>query len=142
MLDKLACKAFYCCLDGYFGYLQIPIARRDQEKTTFTCPYGTFAYRRMSFELCNTPATFQRCMMSILFIYLIESCIEILMDDVSIFGTCFDTWLHNLNVVLKRCRDTRLVLNLENFQFMVKKSIVLGLKLSHVVIEVDLAKVE
>ncbi|GKD54785.1 reverse transcriptase domain-containing protein [Tanacetum coccineum] len=38
---------------------------QDQEKTTFTCPYGTFAYRRMPFGLCNAPGTFQRCMMAI-----------------------------------------------------------------------------
>ncbi|GJX52399.1 reverse transcriptase domain-containing protein [Tanacetum coccineum] len=47
------------------GFFQIPIALEDQEKTTFTCPYGTFAYRRMSFGLCNAPATFQRCMTAI-----------------------------------------------------------------------------
>ncbi|GJV17264.1 reverse transcriptase domain-containing protein [Tanacetum coccineum] len=43
----------------------IPIDPKDQEKTTFTCPYGTFAYRRMPFGLCNAPGTFQRCMMAI-----------------------------------------------------------------------------
>ncbi|XP_057250009.1 uncharacterized protein LOC130591109 [Beta vulgaris subsp. vulgaris] len=48
--------------DGYSGYFQVAIAPEDQEKTTFTCPFGTFAYRRMSFGLCNAPATFQRCM--------------------------------------------------------------------------------
>nr|GEW21085.1 reverse transcriptase domain-containing protein [Tanacetum cinerariifolium] len=51
---------FYCFLDGFSGYFQIPIDPRDQEKTTFTCPYGTFAYRRMPFGLCNAPSTFQR----------------------------------------------------------------------------------
>ena len=58
-------KEFYCFLDGYSGYNQILIAPKDQEKTTFTCPFGTFSYRRMPFRLCNAPATFQRCMLSI-----------------------------------------------------------------------------
>ncbi|KAM2686681.1 hypothetical protein EV2_009543 [Malus domestica] len=59
MLERLAGHSFYCFLDGYSGYNQIVIAPEDQEKTTFTCPFGTFAYRRMPFGLCNAPATFQ-----------------------------------------------------------------------------------
>ncbi|GKB04585.1 hypothetical protein Tco_0832728, partial [Tanacetum coccineum] len=58
MLERLAGNEFYCFLDGFFGYFQIPIDPQDQEKTTFTCPYGTFAYRRMPFGLCNAPGTF------------------------------------------------------------------------------------
>ncbi|KAG7585655.1 Ribonuclease H-like superfamily [Arabidopsis thaliana x Arabidopsis arenosa] len=65
MLERLANHPYYCFLDGYSGFFQIPIHPNDQEKTTFTCPYGTFAYRRMPFGLCNAPATFQRCMTSI-----------------------------------------------------------------------------
>jgi len=78
MLEKLANISFYCFLDDYSGYLQIPIDERDQEKTTFTCSYGTFAYRRIRFGICNAPATFQRCMVSF-FSNLIENCIEIFM---------------------------------------------------------------
>ncbi|BBN70423.1 transposable element gene [Prunus dulcis] len=85
MLERLAGHSHYCFLDGYSGYNQIAIAPEDQEKTTFTCPFGTFAYRRMPFGLCNAPATFQRCMMSI-FSDMVERFIEVFMDDFSVFG--------------------------------------------------------
>nr|GFB73573.1 reverse transcriptase domain-containing protein [Tanacetum cinerariifolium] len=59
MLERLAGNEYYCFLDGFSGYFQIPIDPKDQEKTTFTCPYRTFAYKRMPFGLCNAPGTFQ-----------------------------------------------------------------------------------
>ena len=71
---------------GYSGYNQIIIALEDQVKTTFTCLYGTYAFRRMSFGLYNALTTFQRCMMAI-FAYLVENITEIFMDDFSVFGT-------------------------------------------------------
>nr|GEW54877.1 hypothetical protein [Tanacetum cinerariifolium] len=62
MLERLAENEFYYFLDGFLGYFQIPIDPQDQEKTTFTCPYGTFAYRRMPFGLCNAPAlNWEKC---------------------------------------------------------------------------------
>nr|GEZ55817.1 hypothetical protein [Tanacetum cinerariifolium] len=63
MLERLAGNQYYCFLDSFSGYFQIPIDPKDQEKTTFTCPYGTFAYRRMPFGLCNASGTFQRKML-------------------------------------------------------------------------------
>ncbi|GJS96084.1 reverse transcriptase domain-containing protein [Tanacetum coccineum] len=85
MLERFAGNEFYYFLDGFSGYFQIPIDPQDQEKTTFTCPYGTFAYRRMSFGLCNAPGTFPRCMMAI-FHDMIEKTMEVFMDDFSVFG--------------------------------------------------------
>ena len=58
MLERVVRHEFYCFLDGYSGYNQIEIALEDQEKTTFTCPFGTFAFIKMPFELCNAPETF------------------------------------------------------------------------------------
>ncbi|GKE57987.1 hypothetical protein Tco_1497172, partial [Tanacetum coccineum] len=75
MLERLARHEYYCFLDGFSGYFQILIALEDQEKTTFTCPYGTFTYIRMSFRLYNAPATFQRCITAI-FHELIEDSME------------------------------------------------------------------
>ncbi|XP_021834473.1 uncharacterized protein LOC110774242, partial [Prunus avium] len=141
MLERLAGHSYYCFLDGYSGYNQIPIAPEDQEKTTFTCPFGTFAYRRMPFGLCNAPATFQRCMMSI-FSDMVERFIEVFMDDFSVFGSSFDSCLHNLALVLKRCEETNLVLNWEKCHFMVQEGIVLGHKISAKGIEVDKAKID
>ena len=89
MLERLSSHKYYCFLDGYNAYNQIAIVLEDQEKTTFTCPFDTFAYRRMLFGLCNASATFQRCMMSI-FSYMVEKCIEVFMDDFNVFGFNFD----------------------------------------------------
>jgi len=86
MLERLSGHAYYCFLDRYSGYNQITIAPQDQEKTTFTCPYDTFAYKRMLSGLCNAPTTFQRCMMAI-FYGMVERFIEVIMDDFSIFGS-------------------------------------------------------
>nr|GEU52257.1 reverse transcriptase domain-containing protein [Tanacetum cinerariifolium] len=107
---------YYCFLDGFSGYFQIPMDPQDQEKTTFTYPYGTFTYRSMPFGLCNAPVTFQR----------------------NSFRTC----LSYLDKMLKRCEDTNLCLNWEKSHFMVKENIVLGHKISKNEIEVDKAKVD
>ncbi|GJS36078.1 reverse transcriptase domain-containing protein [Tanacetum coccineum] len=141
MLERLAGNEYYCFLDGFSGYFQIPIDPKDQEKTTFTCPYGTFAYRRMPFGLCNAPGTFQRCMMAI-FHDMIEKTMEVFMDDFSVFGDSFSTCLTHLEKMLKRCEDTNLSLNWEKSHFMVREGIVLGHKISKSGLEVDRAKVE
>ena len=141
MLERLAGHSHYCFLDGYSGYNQIAIAPEDQEKTTFTCPFGTFAYRRMPFGLCNAPGTFQRCMTSI-FSDLVEGIIEIFMDDFSVMGNSFGDCLRNLSSVLARCKQAHLVLNWEKSHFMVKEGIVLGHIISGKGIEVDKAKID
>ncbi|GJX04518.1 putative nucleotidyltransferase, ribonuclease H [Tanacetum coccineum] len=141
MLERLCGNEYYCFLDGFSGFFQIPIAPEDQEKTTFTCPYGTFAYRRMPFGLCNAPATFQRCMTAI-FHDMVEDFMEVFMDDFSVFGNSFDCCLANLDRMLARCEETNLVLNWEKCHFMVKEGIVLGHKISGAGIEVDRAKID
>ncbi|GJS35497.1 reverse transcriptase domain-containing protein [Tanacetum coccineum] len=144
MLERLAGNGYYFFLDGFFGYFQIPIDPQDQEKTTFTCPYRTFAYRRLPFGLCNAPGTFQRCMIAI-FHDMIKETMEVFMDDFSVFRDSFSSCLSHLDMMLKRCKDTNLVLNWEKCHFMVKEGIVLGHKISKSrieVVEVDRAKVD
>ncbi|GJW10206.1 reverse transcriptase domain-containing protein [Tanacetum coccineum] len=128
-------------MDGFSGYFQIPVDPQDQEKTAFTCPYGTFAYRRMPFGLCNAPSTFQRCMMAI-FHDMIEETMEVFMDDFSVFGDSLSSCLSHLDKMLKRCEDTNLVLNWGKCHFMVKEGIVLGHKILKYGIEVDRTKVD
>jgi hypothetical protein len=110
MFERLAKHSFFCFLDGYYGYHQILIYPDDQSKTTFTYPYGTYAYRRMSFGLCNALASFQRCMMSI-FSDMIEETMKVFMDDFSVYGKTFNDCLKNLDKVLQRCEEKHLVLN-------------------------------
>jgi hypothetical protein len=101
MLEQLVKHSFFCFLDGYSGYHHIPIHPDDQSKTTFTCPYGTYAYHRMSFGLCNAPASFQWCMMSI-FSDMIEGPLS---------RKTFDHCLENLDEVLQRYQEKDLILN-------------------------------
>ncbi|KAI3670926.1 hypothetical protein L1987_87570 [Smallanthus sonchifolius] len=140
IIEKLAVQKFYGFLDGYSGYNKIAIHPEDQQKTTFTCPYGTFTFRRMPFGLGNAPATFQRCMMSI-FSDMIGESMKVFMDDFSIFGITFETCLNQLTKVLKRCVETNMVLSWEKSHFMVQEGVVLGHVISSKGIEVDHAKI-
>ena len=141
MLEKVAGHEFYCFLDGYSRYNQIEIALEDQEKTMFTCPFGTFSFKKMPFGLCNAPGTFQRCMMGI-FSDMIELILDIFMDDFSVLGDSYEGCLETLWKVLERCQEKNLVLNWEKCHFMVTQGIVLGHIVSKKGIEVYKAKVE
>ena len=141
ILERVARHPHYCFLDGYSSYYQIPIALEDQENTTFTSLFRTFAFRRMPFVLCNASATIQRCMLSI-FSDMVENCLEVFMDDLTVFDNSFDTCLDNLENFLKRCKEKGLVLNWGKCHFMTTSGIVLGHVVSSKGIEVDKAKIE
>ena len=141
ILERVSGHMFYCFLDGYSGYYQIEIALEDQGKTTFTCPFATFAFRRMPFGLCNAPATFQRCKISI-FSDMVEKFLEVFMDDLSVFGDFFDNCLNKLKLVLARCEEKCLVLNWGKCHFMVTSGIVLGHVVSSRGIELDKSKID
>ncbi|TYK13526.1 RNA-directed DNA polymerase-like protein [Cucumis melo var. makuwa] len=111
-LNAATKKEMFLLFGWHSGYNQITIALKDQHKTTFTCPYGTFAFRRMPFDLCNASRTFQK------------ECLNILEE------------------LLKRCEETRLILNWEKCHFMVTVGSVLGHKIAHVELEVDPTKID
>jgi hypothetical protein len=103
MLERLSKKTHFCFLDGYSGFSQITVKKQDQEKTTFTCPYGTDAYRRMPFGLCNAPATFK------------DACLLFFMDFVKKLWRY--SWTISLSmellliivctILIKFCRDVK-----------------------------------
>ena len=141
LLERVSGHPFYCFLDGYSDYFQIEIAADDQDKTTFTCPFGTYAYRRMPFGLCNAPATFQHCMLNI-FSDMVERIMEVYIDDITVYGESFDECLIHLEIILHRCIEKNLVLNWGKCHFMVNQGIVLGHIIYERGIKVDKAKVE
>ena len=124
---QLAGHPFYYFLDSYSGYNLIPIAPEDQEKTTFTSPYGTFAFRWMPFGLSNSSTTFQRCMMAIFF-DMVECFAELFVDNFSIFGSFFDSCLENLALVLHLCEEINLILNWEKCHLWYKRALFLGIR--------------
>ena len=141
LLERVSGHPLYCFLDGYSRYFQIEIALEDQEKTTFTCPFDTYAYRRMPFGLCNASTTFQRCMLS-MFSDMVERIMEVYMDDITVYGGNFEECLTNLEAILQRCIEKNLVLNWEKCHFIVNQGIILGHIISSRGIEVDKAKIE
>ena len=116
VLDGLAGKKFFSFLDGFSGYNQIQISPEDQDKTTFTCPWGTLAYRVLPFGLCNAPATFQRAVLSI-FAELVHDSVEIYMDDFTPYGSNFQEALSSLGKVLTKCIEMNLFLSPEKCEF-------------------------
>ncbi|RDY14459.1 Retrovirus-related Pol polyprotein from transposon 17.6, partial [Mucuna pruriens] len=77
-----------------------------------------------------------------IFSNLLEDCMEVFMDDFTVYADTFDACLRNLARVLKRCIETDLVLNFEKCHFMVAEGIVLGHLVSSRGIEVDKAKID
>eukprot|EP00253_Pinus_taeda_P003814 PITA_03814 len=141
VLDTLAGKKLFSFLDGFSGYNQIQIAPEDQDKTTFTCPLGTFAYRVLPFGLCNAPTTFQRAILSI-FVDLINEGLEVYMDDFTPYGDDFDPALDTLEKVLQCCIATRLCLSHEKCYMMMTKGLILGHYISAAGIQVDPPKIQ
>jgi len=140
VLDSLSLKKLFFFLDGSSGYNQIRIAPQDQDKTTFTSPWGTFSYRVLPFGLCNAPVTFQRAVIGI-FSDMLNDSMEIFMDDFTPYGVTFGDALQNLEKVLKQCIQAHLFLSTEKCHMMMNGGIVLGHFISFLGIQIDPSKV-
>ena len=129
VLYGLAGKKLFSFLNGFNGYDQVQICLEDQDKTKFTCAWGTFSYRILPFGLCNALATFQREFLSI-FAELVHDAMEIYMDDFTPYGCDFQEALSNLGKVLHKCIEMDLSLSIEKCKFLMTEGTVLGHSIS------------
>lgn len=141
VLDTLSGKQYFSFLDGYSGYNQIQIALEDQDNTNFTYPWGTYAYRVLPFGLCKAPSTFQRAVLGIFF-DLIHDCVEVYMDDFTVYGDTFHEALANLEKILIRCQETNLALSHEKCKMLLTEGIMLRHHILANRIQVDPSKIE
>ena len=97
-------------IDGFSGYNQISVNGADREKTTFTTPWVTFMYEKMSFGLMNAGATFQRAM-DITFVEERDRFVVIYLDDITVFSKLDEEHLMHLKHIFGKCRKYGLSLN-------------------------------
>jgi hypothetical protein len=135
----LSGNKYFPFLDGFSGYNQIQIAPKYEEKTTFTFPWGTYAYRVLPFGLCNVQTTFQRAVLAIF--SDLTNCVEVYMDDFTVHGKDFQEALTSLEKVLIRCKETNLSLSNEKSKMILTEGIVLGHHISGSRMRVDPEKV-
>ena len=112
-------------LDLNSGYWQVEVAPEHRQKTAFCTQEGLFEFNVMPFGLCNTPATFQRLMDSVLAGLQWSACL-VYIDDIIIMGRSFEEHLQNLQQVFERLRIAGLKLHPGKCQFLQKEVYFLG----------------
>jgi hypothetical protein len=137
----LSRKKYFSFLDGYSRYNQILIALEDQDKTSFTYPWGTYAYRVLPFGLCNDLATFQQEILGI-FVDLIHDCVEVYMDEFTVYENTYQEALDNLDKVLIICQEMNLSLSHVKCKLLLIEGVVLGHHFSSEGIKVYSSKIE
>jgi len=116
LLQKVSGARVMSFLDGFSGYDQIVIQLEDQEKTSFTIPWGTFMYSKMPFGLMNVGATFERAM-DIAFVGEKEKFVLIYLDDITIFSSSHKDHLQHLKKVFLKCRQFGIFVNTKKSVF-------------------------
>jgi hypothetical protein len=140
ILDECVGSEAFSFMDGFSGYNQIQTNPKDQHKTIFICPWGTFAYRKMPFGLKNAGATFQRAM-NFSFQDL-KHIVEAYLDDLVAHSRKRADHVTHLRLVFERCHYYRIRLNPHKCIFCVKSSRLLGFLVFETRIMVDPLKVE
>jgi hypothetical protein len=128
-------------IDGFSGYNQIAVSEHDKEKTTFTTPWGTFMYEKMSFGLMNAGATFQRAM-DITFVGERDKFVVIYLDDLTVFSKSDEDHLIHLKKTFEKCRKFGLSLNPKKYHFVMQEGKLLGHIVSRDRIQIDPKRVE
>lgn len=131
----------FSLMDGFSGYNQIKIAHKDQEKTTCTCPWGTFCWNIIPFGLKNFGATYQRDMTTI-FHDMMHTFMEDYVDDILEKSHTREDHLEILDKIFDRLEQYKLRLNPNKCNFRVTLVKLLGYIISAHGIEVDLEKVK
>ena len=139
LVDSTAGHAMFSFMDGYSGYNQIKLAARDQSKTSFTTPWGTFCYTVMPFGLKNAGATYQRAM-AVIFHDQMRKIMDAYVDDILVKSKEEEDHLEALDQVFKRLILYKLRLNPQKCVFGVESGKLLGFLVSKKGIEVDPAK--
>jgi hypothetical protein len=141
ILQKVVGSQKMLMLDGFFGYNQIMVHTDDQEKKTFTTPWGTFMYAKMPFGLMNAGENFQRAMdinvsnekYKFIFIYL---------DDITVYSVSYEEHLEDLRRAFQKCRKFVISLNPKKSNFGMEEGKLLGNIISKVGINIDANRFE
>ncbi|RVX23028.1 Retrovirus-related Pol polyprotein from transposon 297 [Vitis vinifera] len=123
-------------LDAFFGYHQIPMAPRGEEKTAFITPHGLYCYRVMPFGLKNVGATYQRLMTKI-FKPLIGDVVEVYIDDVVVKSKTRSEHTQHLQKVFHLLRKYGMKLNPAKCAFGVSSGKFLGFMVTQRGIEIN-----
>ena len=141
LLQRVSGARVMSFLDGFSGYNQITIHPGDQEKTTFTTPWGTFMYSKMPLGLMNAGATFQRAM-AITFMGEKEKFVLIYLDDITVFSSSHKYYLRHLKKVFLKCRQFGILVNPKKSQFTLEEGKLLGHIVSAEGVKIDLVRVQ
>ena len=140
-LDTLSGAVWYSTFDLRSGFHQVRVHPRDINKTTFTCHRGTFRFPRMPFGLCNTPATFQRLMDTVLMGLDFDICLAYL-DDIFVFSRDLESHMQRLETLFQRLREANLKLKPSKCCILQKRVTFLGFTVSGDGVATDPSKIE